>query len=542
MRESRSRALLVELFALGLLVSIFIIPTLAEEEFQITAILQSPEPESLSKFGYSVAVSGDMIVVGEFFANVESYMMAGKAHIFSLDGNLKATLLSPTPQRQGQFGNWVDISGDIVAIGEFMAEVEGTYYAGKVHIFDSDGNFQATLQSPDPIYYGLFGLNLAIIEDAVVVSDMSFLEDTPRAGKVQIFDLEGNLETTLLSPDPYSFDWANFESSDPYYATWGYGNPNFGFSTDGSGDIIVVGEPYTLVGDKIGAGKAFIFDSDGNLLTTLQSPEPQELSGFGYRVAVRDGIVVVSEYYAEVEGHVRAGKVYVFDIDGNLLATLQSPEPEDNAVFGTSLATTGDIVIVGMPVGDVVEINEGSAYVFDLDGNLLATLQSVEPKEDAEFGYPVRVDGDIIVVGEYLADLDEASRAGRVYVFRRGTVSFEMSGLSVNPGSVEEGESVTISAEVTNTGTLSGSQTIMLKIDDKVEDEKTLTLNPDESATVSFEAPTTDEGTYSVDVNGLSGSYEVEKAQTGIPGFPMESIITGLAITLLAHWLYHRRN
>jgi plastocyanin len=535
MREGRVGSIVVLLF-LSILITSTGVSIKAEEEYHIAAILQSPEPKSLAKFGYSLAVSEDLIVVGEHLAKVEGYASAGKAYIFDLDGNLKATLHSPIPQRTGQFGWWVAISGDIVVIGEIFAEVEGKFYAGKAHIFDSEGNLQATLQSPEPLSVGCFGINVVIIEEAVLVSDISYLEETPRAGKVYIFDLDGNLKTTLQSPDPYSFDWANFESSDPYYDSWGY-DGNFGFSTDGSGDIIVVGEPFTLVEDKIGAGKAFIFDSDGNLLKTLQSPEPQELSGFGYRVAVKEDIVVVSEYYAEVEGHIRAGKAYIFDLDGNLLAALQSPEPEENALFGTSVATNGENVIVGVPLGDVVDINEGNAYVFDLDGNLLATLQSVEPKEDAEFGYPVRVEGDIIVVGEYLADLDEVSRAGRVYVFRKGMASFEMSGLSVNPSSVNVGGSVTISVECSNEGSMSGSHTVTLKIDGEVEDEKTVTVAPNESTTISFDAPTSEKGTYSVEIEGLTGSYEVKG---GIPGFPVESMIIGLAVAILVLWFRQR--
>ena len=59
------------------------------------------------------------------------------------------------------------------------------------------------------------------------------------------------------------------------------------------------------------------------------------------------------------------------------------------------------------------------------------------------------------------------------------------------------------------------------------------------TATVSFEVSAAEEGAYSVDVNGLSGSYEVRKAQTGIPGFPMESIIVGLVIMLLVLCFFH---
>jgi len=58
---------------------------------------------------------------------------------------------------------------------------------------------------------------------------------------------------------------------------------------------------------------------------------------------------------------------------------------------------------------------------------------------------------------------------------------------------------------------------------------------------VSFEVSATEEGSHSVDVSGLTGSYEVRRAQTGIPGFPVESIIAGLAIASLAHRLHRRR-
>jgi len=543
MRKLKLRIVVVELFALGLLVSIFTIPILAEEEYQITAILQSPEPKSHAEFGYSIAVSEDMIVIGEHLAEVEGYPQAGKAYVFDLDGNLKATLHAPTPQRRAWFGRSVAISGDIVVVGEAYAHVDGKLYAGRAYIFDSDGNLQATLQSPEPILNGAFGRNVAISNDTVVVTESTaHIEDALQAGKVYVFDLDGNLIAALQSPEPYSAEWDIFESQDPYYEYWG-GGGNFGFSMDGSGGIIVVGEPYTPVEDKIGAGKAFIFDSEGNLLKTLQAPEPQELSGFGkWGVDVNGDIIVVGEYYAEVEGHKRAGRAYIFDLDGNLLAALQSPEPEENAEFGCNVATSGDLVIVGEPLADVEGVNEGKVYVFDLDGNLLATLLAPAPAVDAEFGWPVAVRGDIIVVGENYANLEEAPEAGRVHVFRKGMVSFEMSSLSINPSSVKEDESITISADVTNTGTIFGSHTITLKIDDEFEDEKTVTLNPDESTTVSFEVPATEEGSYSVDVNGLTGSYEVRKAQTGIPGFPIESIILGLAIVLLVQWLYHRRS
>jgi hypothetical protein len=74
-------------------------------------------------------------------------------------------------------------------------------------------------------------------------------------------------------------------------------------------------------------------------------------------------------------------------------------------------------------------------------------------------------------------------------------------------------------------------------IDGEVEDEETVTLAPDESTTVSFDAPTSEKGTYSIEIEGLTGSYEVKG---GIPGFPVESLMAGLAVAILILWYCQR--
>jgi hypothetical protein len=76
-----------------------------------------------------------------------------------------------------------------------------------------------------------------------------------------------------------------------------------------------------------------------------------------------------------------------------------------------------------------------------------------------------------------------------------------------------------------------------LKIDGEVEDEKTVTVAPNESTTISFDAPTSEKGTYSVEIDGLTGSYDVKG---GIPGFPVESLIVGLSVAILVLWFHQR--
>ena len=133
-KKLRLGALLVELIALSLLASVMAVPVLAEEEYQVTATLQSPEPTSSGKFGYSVAVSGNIIAVGEPEAVLADIGQVGKVYTFDSDGNLLAAFQSPDPSIVGKFGFSVAVEEDIIVIGEPFTVVDGASNAGNAYI------------------------------------------------------------------------------------------------------------------------------------------------------------------------------------------------------------------------------------------------------------------------------------------------------------------------------------------------------------------------------------------------------------------------
>jgi hypothetical protein len=137
-------------------------------------------------------------------------------------------------------------------------------------------------------------------------------------------------------------------------------------------------------------------------------------------VSISEDRVVVGEFLATLDGHSRAGRAYIFDTDGNLLHTLQAPTVEENAEFGCAVVIGGELIVVGEHQGDVDSINEGKAYVFDLDGTLLATLKAPTPGIGAQFGYSVATNGEIVVVGELKAKANGENEAGKVHVFSPG--------------------------------------------------------------------------------------------------------------------------
>ncbi|MBA7466756.1 hypothetical protein ES707_01946 [subsurface metagenome] len=94
---------------------------------------------------------------------------------------------------------------------------------------------------------------------------------------------------------------------------------------------------------------------------------------------------------------------------------------------------------------------------------------------------------------------------------------FSVSELSIAPEEVSIGENINISVRVTNTGNSSGSYTATFKINGAVEATKEVTLDAGASQKVTFTTAKDVAASYSVDVNGLSGSFTVKEEVAPAP-------------------------
>jgi hypothetical protein len=113
---------------------------------------------------------------------------------------------------------------------------------------------------------------------------------------------------------------------------------------------------------------------------------------------------------------------------------------------------------------------------------------------------------------------------------------FEFSNLEITPR-VEEGMSVNISVDVTNVGEEMDGCTVELKVNGHVVDSVEIPpFGGGVTATQFFEL-TRGEGTYEVEVEGLTGNFSVFKPEPAfwdkIPGFPYVSIIMGLIVVII---------
>ncbi|HHV24695.1 MAG TPA: S-layer protein [Methanosarcina sp.] len=109
---------------------------------------------------------------------------------------------------------------------------------------------------------------------------------------------------------------------------------------------------------------------------------------------------------------------------------------------------------------------------------------------------------------------------------------FTFSDLTVKPASVEAGTPVKIRVNAVNNGTVAGESKVELLVNNKSVDSKNVTLSSGESTEVEFSHTEDKPGTYTVQVGGLSKSYEVIKKAPFFSGIATLGILATAFVVL----------
>jgi hypothetical protein len=308
------------------------------------AYLKAPNVGASDRFGYSVAISGDSVVVGAYgeasnqttitngttASADDSLADAGAAYVFKRTGTAwaqQAYLKAPNAGAGDLFGFSVAISGDTVVVGAVdeasnqttitngatASADDSAASAGAAYVFKRSGvnwTQEAYLKAPNAGAGDHFGESVAIAGDTVVIgaigeasSQTSITNGTTAsannaaasAGAAYVFVRSG----TTWSQQAY-LKAPNAEADD-----------YFGMSVAASGDLVVVGAPR----------------ESSNRTTIINGT-----SGSGDNSASW------------------AGAAYVFKRTGTTWAQqayLKAPNAESNDYFGVSVAASGSTVVVG---------------------------------------------------------------------------------------------------------------------------------------------------------------------------------------------------
>jgi outer membrane protein assembly factor BamB len=373
---------------------------------ELPLTLDSANPLDGGEFGWAVAESSSVVLVGAPGETVETHTQAGHAYAFSAStGKLLSTMTSPNAAFGSSFGNAVAVSGSTAVVAAYEESSDGDNDAGNVYVFNAHtGGLVSTLADPDPQSGGFFGTSVAIYGSTVVVGAFGATVDSDSAaGVAYSFNAStGALIATLSNPSPVQ-------------------GADFGDSVGISGTTAVVGASEQDVAD----GNAYTFDADtGALIATFSSPNGQYDGHFGSGVAINRTTIVIGAPWETVSGFTDAGRAYAFNATTlGLMDTFASANAQSYGFFGATVGVSPTRVVAGA----VLETADGTpdaghAYEFKVtNGALVAILTSPNRGSNGEFGVVALLGTTIVVGAIYESTVSGVANAGNAYIFNPPT-------------------------------------------------------------------------------------------------------------------------
>ena len=189
------------------------------------------------------------------------------------------------------------------------------------------------------------------------------------------------------------------------------------------GSRVAISGDTALVGNSTSNTPVYVFVRDGALWVEQAQLAPEGLQSFSLRAVALDGDTALITNGAFVDN-----VVYVFVREGNTWtqqAKLVASDAESVDSFGSSVALSGDIALIGARGEDDLGEDAGAAYVFVRDGDTWsqqAKLLAKDGTPGSKFGEAVALDGEVALIGAPgggIAGGTFASLIGAAYIFER---------------------------------------------------------------------------------------------------------------------------
>jgi hypothetical protein len=365
------------------------------------ATLAASDAGSGDSFGFSVAISGDTVLVGAH-RNSNATFNDGAAYVFVRNGGSwvqQDKLVANDPGNRDFLGLYVALDGDTALVSATHDDDNGSE-SGSAYVFVRSGDTwsqQQKLLPPDGVATDRFSNSLDISGDTVVIGSRNDVFPN-QDGAAYVFVRSGSawsLETQLSPVDQGSRD--------------GFGN-----SVAVDGDTIAIVSPsHQHAGEMFTSSVVYLYTRSGSLWT-----EEVEFRADG-QVDLDGDRLIVNDFLFERRGRqwIPHGRFALADstnivvssgaIDGNTVLLSDRLYPGDVTNFGSggawvfsvamkALVPIPDINSSGTPEAGVLRLDASNdTYVLDIrDGDTDELLNSINFGKDRAFDIAVLADID----------------------------------------------------------------------------------------------------------------------------------------------------
>jgi hypothetical protein len=200
-------------------------------------VYSNPSPGSSDSFGSSVSLSGDKVVIGSPNDDLIGGFNQGSSYLFDTSGNLLQTYNNPAPSNVARFGTSVSVSGEKVLIGSpFFEGIFGP--PGDAYLFDTSGNLLQTYNSPS-ITPDFFGGSVSLSGEKVLIGAKDGDSSVSRSGIAYLYDTSKNLLETFENPTPDIRDGFGISVSLSKLGSVGIGDPGDDETTPNGGSVFL---------------------------------------------------------------------------------------------------------------------------------------------------------------------------------------------------------------------------------------------------------------------------------------------------------------
>ena len=285
--------------------------------WQHEAHLTAQDAAADDRFGSSVAIDGDTLVVGATHDD-DGLSNAGAGYVFTRSGTVwtqqdKLTADMPTGTNP-HVGRSASIDGDVVVLGAWQAAPAGQFTVGAAYVFRRDGDTwpqEQKLTASDAADFSQYG-------QAVSISDPVIAVGAPRE----------HAEGPSDSGAAYFYRWngVSWDEEDKVKATGAQANDRFGWSISLAGESAVIGTDTSST-------KAYLFAfvaSEWSEQAMLTSTDADVSSEYAYSVGLAGDTAVIGDR----NGAAGTGLAFIFESAG--------PDCNDNGFCDSRDIAEGD--------------------------------------------------------------------------------------------------------------------------------------------------------------------------------------------------------